>query len=189
MPSNKKCSNNDCERPFYCKGFCQLHYERWKRNGDPNRLVKPLSPRGAPLKWLNEHVNFEGCDCLVWPFSRGPCGRAHMRGVRPSRYMCEAANGPSPSKTHEAAHSCGNAHLGFVNPRHLRWATPKENAADKIIHGTLIKGEKHYAAKLNQQKANEIKSLLGSVKQSEIAKMFQISKQLVNSIKMGRRRS
>lgn len=32
MPS---CSVPGCERNEYCRGWCQRHYKRWWRNGDP----------------------------------------------------------------------------------------------------------------------------------------------------------
>jgi hypothetical protein len=50
------------------------------------------------------------------------------------RLVCEAWHGPQPSPTHQVAHGDGTK----LNNHHsnLRWATPVENEADKIIHGT-----------------------------------------------------
>lgn len=33
---DKKCSVDDCERAAYCRGWCKLHYERWRKRGDVN---------------------------------------------------------------------------------------------------------------------------------------------------------
>lgn len=83
---------------------------------------------------------YEGDDCLTWPFLKSPRGYARMhvngRDKRVSRLVCEEAYGTPPTPDHHAAHSCGKGHLACVTKRHLRWATPVENAADKIIHGT-----------------------------------------------------
>jgi hypothetical protein len=55
---------------------------------------------------------------------------------RAHRVMCEIAHGPKPAPGFVAAHTCGKGREGCVNPRHLRWASQKENMADKLLHGT-----------------------------------------------------
>lgn len=50
------------------------------------------------------------------------------------RLACIAFHGPPPSPKHEAAHIDGVPHNNCV--KNLRWVTPLENAADRIIHGT-----------------------------------------------------
>ena len=41
---DKKCSIEDCEQKAICRGWCSLHYERWRRTGDPiKRLRRPRS--------------------------------------------------------------------------------------------------------------------------------------------------
>lgn len=79
---------------------------------------------------------FEGNECLEWPYSGNNWGYGQLtvagRLVVASRFVCEIAHGDPPTPEYQAAHSCGNGHLGCVNPQHLRWATPKENSADKI---------------------------------------------------------
>lgn len=54
------------------------------------------------------------------------------------RLVCAAFHGEPPSPAHEVAHSDGNAHNN--NQNNLRWATRRENEADKIIHGTNLAG-------------------------------------------------
>jgi len=51
-----------------------------------------------------------------------------------NRLVCAAFHGPPPSPNHQAAHNDGNSRND--SSANLRWATPKENAADKVAHGT-----------------------------------------------------
>jgi hypothetical protein len=81
--------------------------------------------------------------------------------------VCEQVNGPPPSSKHEVAHSCGRGHEGCVNRRHLRWATRKENHADRIKHGTLGK-------KLTEETAREMLTLKGLLSVKEISARFGI---------------
>jgi hypothetical protein len=43
---NNTCSLNQCNKPHEAKGFCRLHYVRWKKFGDPTYV----SPSGPPPK-------------------------------------------------------------------------------------------------------------------------------------------
>ena len=99
--------------------------------------------------------------------------------------MCMLAHGERPSSTHYAAHSCGKGHLGCVNPRHVRWATPLENAMDRIEHGTSRRGEAHYGSKLTESGAREIRALRGIETQESLAKRFGISRTGVSGVQNG----
>ncbi len=48
--------------------------------------------------------------------------------------------GPPPSPTHQAAHRDGNTYNNHFS--NLYWATPSENAADKVRHGTIARGRR-----------------------------------------------
>lgn len=99
-------------------------------------------------------------------------------------FACEAAHGPRPAGL-EAAHSCGNPPC--VNPRHLRWATPKENTADQVIHGTRCRGIKHHFVKLSEADVREIRILLATgLPQHIIAARFSVSRSAVLSINTNR---
>ncbi len=39
------CSVNECERPSRSKGYCSPHYKKWKRHGDPLRVM--IAPQGS----------------------------------------------------------------------------------------------------------------------------------------------
>jgi len=71
-----------------------------------------------------------------------------------NRAVCSAFHGNPPTDKHEAAHLDGNPLNN--RPDNLAWKTPKENSADKIIHGTSGKGSKNSRAILDEAKAVEI---------------------------------
>lgn len=143
--------------------------------------------------WIENHVDYDGNDCLIFPFGRitngyGKVydGRYKHKQVYAHRLMCELVNGPPPSEIHEAAHNCGNGHLGCVNPNHLRWDTRKGNAADKFEHGTLLYGETHPNGIKTLEEAKEIYRRAWSGEPTiELAREFNVSPANVSMIKHG----
>ena len=140
--------------------------------GDGNR------GKSKGLAWLKEHVGHTGDDCLKWPYSRDARvgrGRVGYEGELhwAHRLMCELAHGPAPEDKPQAAHSCGNGHLGCCNPRHLEWKNNQGNCQDKSLHGRS-QGRAGKRELLPDQIA-EIKSLKGTMPQTSIAKRFGVS--------------
>jgi hypothetical protein len=128
---------------------------------------------GQPIQWLKTHIGFDGRDCLPWPFSRMESGYAGVvwpdpnaaSGVLAHRFMCQLINGPAPSEDHEVAHSCGRGRtVGCVHPKHVRWATPQENADDRRSHGTNTVGERHPKARLTEDAVRYIRRSRESLK-------------------------
>lgn len=179
-----ECSVDGCSNKAVSRTYCPKHLARFKKYGDPLRLRS--DDPNKPLTWIKENANYDGDDCLKWPFSVGDKGRGMVwfEGRRRSapNCMCTIAHGEAPSPEHVAAHSCGNGHLGCMNPKHLRWATAKENEADKIAHGTLRRGSDINTSKLTAEQVLEIRSLRGVMKGVDIAKRFGITPAAVSSI-------
>mgnify|MGYP001582446432 CR=1 FL=1 len=178
------CDVEGCGKPHHSKGWCATHYMRWHSHGDP--LGGGASP-GEPPRYFNEVVlAYDGNECLHWPFARTKKGYGMLyvdgRLQTVSRVVCECVNGPPPTPEHEAAHSCGMGHKGCVTKRHLDWKTPAENCADKILHDTHNRGERHGIAKLTKEQAIEIQALRGTVSQSELAARFGVSQSTVSLI-------
>lgn len=185
------CDVPDCERPRFGRGLCGMHYQRLRNHGDPDTLKVRQPGRGEVTDFYNNVVlNYEGDECLEWPFAKGNKGYAQMHRAGKKgpvqRFLCEDVYGPPPTPSHHSAHSCGNGHLACVNKNHLSWKTPVENNADKIAHGTSNRGERHGHAKLTEAQAREVISLRGIESQRSLARRFGISQQTVSDIHRGK---
>jgi hypothetical protein len=141
------CSIAECQKATKHLGLCYAHYSRLKRHGDP---LAGDTFFGEPMKFFEQIPTYQSDECLLWPYAKGIKGygriRVNGKHQRVSRLVCQRIYGDPPSPRHEAAHSCRTP--ACVNPRHLRWATPEGNEADKIAHGTHIRGERQWKAKL-----------------------------------------
>lgn len=142
-------------------------------------------PKGHTHAWMLAHKDYQGDDCVAWPFAmvRGYGAFVHdgKRHVA-HRFMCELVNGPPPTPEHQAAHSCGKGHEGCVNPRHLSWKTATENALDRRLHGTASLNRDGPKGRLTDQQWNEIRARRGTETQEATAKRYGISMRHVRTI-------
>ena len=179
------CKIDECNDRAFGNGYCAKHYMRLRRRGT---LKTVKAANGARFSWVkNTALIWSSDDCCIFPFPAGSHGYGDItaggKKVLMHRYVCEKYNGPPPSPSHHAAHSCGSKLCG--NPRHIRWATVVENAADKVIHGRHVRGEAHGLAKLSSHDVLAIRKADG--RQHEIATDYGIAQQTVSDIKLGKR--
>lgn len=184
----KHCSVDGCNNnAHYTKrgalGMCNAHYLRSKKFGDPKGGGTFV---GEPLGWLKSHSNVIDSECLIWPYSNYPSGygqiRYEGRSQKASRVMCTLVHGAPPRRGMEAAHSCGNGHLGCVNPSHIRWDTPKGNCADRAEHGTENRGTRQWMAKLKDEDVRDIRAKAGQMYHRDIARLHGVSRMTVTDI-------
>lgn len=127
-------------------------------------------------------------ECVFWLRAKKPDGRGNIkyqgRFYTPARLVCILAYGAPPAPSLEAAHSCGNGHLSCINPRHLRWATPVENAADREMHGRQVKGSMCHMAKLAERDIPTIRRLLQSgMTLQAIANRYRVNRQSIANVR------
>jgi hypothetical protein len=188
LASSRLCSIDGCGKHAVGRGWCHKHWNRWRTTGDPLGVKK--TPPGEAFTFLCEVVlSYTSDECLIWPYKRNSAGyggigvEREMQSV--NRIVCEHANGPPPTPDHQAAHSCGRGHDGCCSQKHLRWATPAENAHDRIADGTEMYGEKNPVAKLTEADVQSIRRLRGQKSQRAIAAMFNVSQPCVFKIQTG----
>ena len=179
------CAVPNCGKDAKVSGMCMSHYRRFKKHGDVN--LGGTSP-GEPSRWINDHKGHLGDHCLPWPFGNGS-GYASVfidgRYSKAHRVMCAVANGPPPNPSDEARHLCGNNRC--VNPRHLAWGSPKQNASDRRKHGTIIEGEKVKGSRLSEADVLRIRARFASGETcAAIAKDFPVGKSNIWSVVKGK---
>lgn len=145
--------------------------------------------KGAAIRWIREHADYQGDDCIQWPFTAlrgyglfGYLGKHHYA----HRFMCELIHGPAPSVKHQAAHSCGNGHNRCVNPKHLSWKTLGENMLDKRRHGTTNKAWWGRRGKLTPEQIEEIRATTGPNTVPALAAKFNVTESNIRHIQSGR---
>ena len=139
--STDTCTAENCNRPVIAKTLCTMHYQRLKKTGV---VHKRKNPREKRLNFLRSLPDTD--ECIIWPYCVGatsPYGLAQYDGKQTGAHRVSLIihKGPPPEGRYHAAHDpekCNNALC--VNPKHLRWATAKENSRDQVIAGTAPRG-------------------------------------------------
>jgi len=180
------CTMPGCTLALLARGYCSKHYAKWRKYGDASHVVT-ASP-GEPFAFLQKAHAEAGNKCIDWPYSSysNGYGNLHYRGqlTGAHRVSCRLAYGEPPSALHHAAHSCGNRKC--INPKHLRWAIPSENEADKVKMGRDAVGQRNGMAKLTPYEVLRIYKLKGAKPQEQIAEMFDVCRRTIGNIHSGK---
>lgn len=150
-------------------------------------------PKSKTAEWIFANaMHDDSSSCLIWPYGRDSQGyaRAKVKGFSSRlahRVMCNIAHGDPHSSGFVAMHTCGNGHLGCVNPNHLKWGTVRENNAHKCEMGNQPKGEAIGVSRLSDASVAKIKRLIGrGISQRKIAQKFYVSPATIQAISEGR---
>lgn len=125
------------------------------------------------------------------------CRDGKATQVLVNRMVCEAFHGPAPSRLHHAAHINGNSVDNSEG--NLAWKLPTENEADKVLHGTVYRGDRHWSrnnperrargesngcSKLNADAIRAIRS--DPRAQRKIAAQYGVSQTTIQLVQCGR---
>lgn len=105
-------------------------------------------------------------------------GLQHMRRV--AVLVAAAFLGPRP-EGRQVCHCDGNPANDVL--ANLRYGTPKENSADKLLHGTQTRGEQHVSARLTHADVVRIKT--GREAADVLAAEFGVHPGHINNIRRG----
>ena len=151
-------------------------------------FMEKKTSKGKAQAFIKKVLASQSESCILWPFykNKGGYGQLWWDG-KPrlaGRVVLLETQGPHPTDgdRYEAAHLPAVCHnRACINPRHLRWATAKENALDRRIDQTELIGEKTNSAKLT---ADDVVSIYFDNRfHREIALDFGVTPQAVQRIK------
>lgn len=183
------CNGNANSYAKGARGYCGAHYQRLVKHGSP---TAGFTGKGEPRRWLDDHSAHDGAECLIWPFTRNTDGYPMIglgRGLGSTgahRLMCCIAHGEPPTPAHQAAHSCGNGHLGCVHPGHVRWDTCSGNQADKIAHGRTNRGTRNPKHRLTEDQVRAVRAAEGRESIRSLARRYGVSRPAIKAIFTGR---
>lgn len=189
--NTKLCAVTDCGRKAITKGFCDKHYRRYRRSGDPLFVNKTRKRRDPPSFasrfWdrVDKTSNANGCWEWTGFTNLGGYGRLRWgaKKVLAHRAAWKLEHGKDASSM--LLHSCDNPKC--VNTDHLREGTHKDNANDKCRRNRQAKGSATGRAKLHETDVQQIKEMIAlkTMKQTEIARMFGVGRSAIVRIKSG----
>ena len=143
----RSCTLGGCESKTIARGWCSMHYNRWKTHGDP---AVTLYIRGNNEARFWEKVNQDGRapsnapnlgGCWEWTASKHEdgYGEFQLKGkVRKAhRVAYELTHGGIPEGK-DIDHRCRNR--GCVRPDHLRLVTNKQNHEHRGVDRTNTSG-------------------------------------------------
>lgn len=156
--ASKRCSIRSCTSPVRARGWCNKHYRRWLREGDPEAVAWERGQsevnfwakvqRGDPFVcwlWTGYIRKVDGYGRFIWP-----------GGQLPHRFAYEITYGPI-ADANDIDHMCHNvdgvcpggkacAHRRCVNPAHLR-------AIPAVKHRGFVRPGQRGKARGAQQRA------------------------------------
>lgn len=102
-------------------------------------------------------------------------GKLQPKAMSVHRLVAFTFIGPAPSPDHLVAHGDGTPTHNW--PDNLSWKTPKENTADRVLHGTDPAGERNPNARLTDLQVQLIRAHhnIGMTSKAVLSRLFGVS--------------
>ena len=136
---------------------------------------------GALLEFVYATVANPPGTCVLWPFggSKNLPPRMKYQGKSQSAHRLALIlfKGDCPEKL--ALHTCADHQC--INPRHLYWGSPMDNAIDRANDGRTAQGVEHYHAKLTESQVRFIRK--DPRPHHKIATAYNVNRSTIGKIK------
>jgi predicted XRE-type DNA-binding protein len=187
-----QCKFDGCDRDAVCKNYCDMHYRRLLRRGDPANRGQRLVDTGDAIERFNKKYIVQENGCWIWTGNKRPNNknvlypRHHLddgKSEGAHRFSYKIFVGEIPAGQY-VCHKCDVPLC--VNPDHLFLGTHQDNMRDMVQKQRSYTGRgenKKGRAKLTNIQALEIKNM--HISQSKIAKIFGVSQATIGRIKRG----
>lgn len=167
----KICKLEGCESKSRAKGWCNTHYQRWYKFGDPDALAPKMT---TIERFMPKVVKTDECWLWVGAINSSGYGNFNMNGriQGAHRVAWQLKHGTIPDALH-VLHHCDNRRC--VNVSHMMLGTNADNVQDKINKGRQAGavGEKNTNAKLDAGKVRKIRESSATTKQ--LASVYGVS--------------
>lgn len=137
----RQCDIEGCDRKTVARGWCGLHYDRWRKHGDPLTTLTPTRVVGTAEERFWAKVDTSG-DCWEWTASKNDDGYGIFRPeskknmIKAYQFSYRLLVGEVPEGL-ELDHRCRNR--GCVNPAHLEAVTHAVNMSRTDLPGKATK--------------------------------------------------
>lgn len=177
------CSVEGCEARHRAHGFCNVHYQRWLKKGDPLAKVQLRAPDHIRF-WNKVERTDDPNGCWHWKIKKdlnayGQFRSKELGPVGAHRFAFYLANGFLPEET---MHTCDVR--SCVNPRHLVAGTRSENMRDMVTkqrhRKDYYQGSDHHMAKLTDDDVRAIRA--STEKNRPLANRYGVEIQTIRAI-------
>lgn len=124
------CSVEECASKVVARGWCDKHYRRWRKHGDPLAVTEMHT--SSPEESFALRTEWHG-DCLIWTGANTPAGYGIIivggKNVYVYRWVWEREHGPIPEGMQVDHFKCFNPACCEI--RHLRLTTHKQNQENR----------------------------------------------------------
>jgi len=177
---SKLCSIEGCISNIFQLEYCNKHYKRWYRHGDPHYKRKTMMER-----FYDKIDLIPFSTCWYWSGYLDKNGYGSLKinksTKRAHRISYEIHKEPIPSGL-IVMHSCDTPTC--VNPDHLLVGTYAENSADMVKKGrsNSARGERSGSSKLKEKDIIEIRDLLNVIPKNKIAALYGVNRGVIYKI-------